>query len=175
MFFGPNTIPLDLLDENMRLHIELDRYEMETFDDFCKHIQFQYRKNIVLAYYNYTDAEGNWGSVDEHYITPMDLQNISIGLEEVLSSKKESFQYETVIEVETDSPFMILSCNTAGNFYSLELKIAEGRFCEWLAVKLTQLTYEQFNQYVQVFAQWAKDYPVLSQEELSIAVQIPWH
>jgi hypothetical protein len=56
MFFGPETLPLDLADKNTRIHIELTRYEIEAIDDFDKDIQFQYRKNIVLTYYNYDDA-----------------------------------------------------------------------------------------------------------------------
>ena len=174
MFFGPKTLPLDLSDNNMRLHIELDRYEIEAIDDFDKHIQFQYRKNIVLTYYNYDDADGNWGSVGEHYVTTMDLQNIASGLQELITHKKNSFEYKTVIEEEIDNPFMILCCKNTGNLFSLNIQIAEGRFREWLVVELTQLSYERFNEYVQLFMQWAKDYPVLSEEELSIAREIPW-
>lgn len=172
MFFGPETLPLDLHDDNMRIHIELNRYDIESVDDFDKGIQFQYRKNSVLTYYNYDDAEGNWGSVGEHYVTTEDLANISTGLQSLLE-EVDFFEYETVIE-EMEHPFMILSCKRDANSFSLKIQIAEGRFREWLVVELQQLSFEQFSAYAQVFSRWAKDYPILSEEELSTPREVPW-
>ena len=173
MFFGPKTLPLDLSDNNMRLHIELDRYEIESIDDFDKHIQFQYRKNIVLTYYNYDDADGNWGTVDEHYVATTDLANIAAGFQNLLLRKIDLFEYQTVID-DMGNPFMILCCLRNGNTFSLKVQIAEGLFMEWLTVELSQLSFEQLNEYAQIFIRWAKDYPVLSEEELSIAKEVSW-
>ena len=106
MFFGPQTLPLDLADKNTRIHIELMRYEIKAIDNFDKDIQFQYRKNIVLTYYNYNDAEGNWGTVDEHYVATTDLENIATGFQDLLLQKTDLFEYETVID-DMGNPFMI--------------------------------------------------------------------
>ena len=173
MFFGPKTLPLDLRDDNVRIHIELVRYDIEAVDDFEKDIQFQYRKNIVLTYYNYDDVDGNWGTVDEHYVATTDLANIAAGFQNLLLQKIDLFEYQTVID-DMGNPFMILCCQRIGNTFSLKVQIAEGLFVEWLTVELSQLTFEQLNEYAQIFIRWAKDYPVLSKEELSIAKEVPW-
>ena len=173
MFFGPETLPLDLTDKNMRIHIELMHYQIEAIDDFDKNIQFQYRKNIVLTYYNYDDVDGNWGTVDEHYVATTDLANIAAGFQNLLLRKIDLFEYQTVID-DMGNPFMIICCQRNGNTFSLKVQIAEGRFVEWLTVELSQLSFEQLNEYAQIFIQWAKDYPVLSEEELSIAKEVPW-
>jgi len=173
MFLGPETLPLDIRDDNIRLHIELDRYGIKAIDDFDKHIQFQYRKNIVLAYYNYDDAEGNWGTVYEHYVATADLENIATGFQDLLLQKTDLFEYETVID-DMGKPFMILCCQRNGNVFSLKVQIAEGLFEEWLTVELPKLSFEQLNEYAQIFIRWAKDYPVLSEEELAIAKEVPW-
>ena len=174
MFFGPETLPLGLRDDNMGIHIELDRYDIEAVDDFEKGIQFQYRKNLVLTYYNYNDSEGNWGSVGEHYVTTQDLANIATGIQNLIEKKINIFEYETVIEEETEHPFIILSCKRDTNSFSLKIQIAEGRFQEWLVVELLQLSFEQFNSYAQIFFRWARDYPILSEEELSTPREILW-
>ena len=173
MFFGPETLPFDLADKNTRIHIELTRYEIEAIDDFDKNIQFQYRKNIVLAYYNYDDAEGNWGTVDEHYVATADLANIANGFQNLLLQKTDLFEYETVVD-DMGNPFMILCCQRNGDMFYLKVQIAEGLFQEWLTVELPQLSFDQFNEYAQILIRWAKDYPVLSEEELSIAKEVPW-
>ena len=173
MFFGPETLPLDLTDKNMRIHIELMHYQIEAIDDFEKGIQFQYRKNIVLTYYNYDDADGNWGTVDEHYVATTDLANIAAGFQNLLLRKIDLFEYQTVID-DMGNPFTILCCQRNGNTFSLKVQIAEGLFVEWLTVELSQLSFEQLNEYAQIFIRWAKDYPVLSEEELSIAKEVPW-
>jgi len=173
MFFGPETLPFDLADKNTRIHIELTRYEIEAIDDFDKNIQFQYRKNIVLAYYNYDDAEGNWGIVDEHYVATADLANIANGFQNLLLQKTDLFEYETVVD-DMGNPFMILCCQRNGDMFYLKVQIAEGLFQEWLTVELPQLSFDQFNKYAQILIRWAKDYPVLSEEELSIAKEVPW-
>ena len=173
MFFGPETLPLDLSDNNIRLHIELDRYKIETIDDFDKDIQLQYRKNTVLTYYNYDDADGNWGTVDGHYVATADLANIAAGFQALLSQKTDLFEYQTIID-DMGNPFMILCCQRNGNTFSLKVQIAEGLFEEFLTVESSQLSFEQLNEYAQIFIRWAKDYPVLSEEELSIAKEVPW-
>jgi hypothetical protein len=173
MFFGPKTLPLDLSDNNMRLHIELVRYEIEAIDDFDKDIQFQYRKNLVLTYYNYDDVDGNWGTVDEHYVATTDLANIAAGFQNLLLQKTDLFEYETVID-DWGKPFMILCCQRNGDMFSLKVQITEGHFEEWLIVELPKLSSEQLNEYAQIFIRWTKDYPVLSEEELSIAKEVPW-
>ena len=173
MFFGPKTLPLDLRDDNVRIHIELVEYDIESVDDFEKGIQFQYRKNIVLTYYNYDDADRNWGTVDEHYVATTDLANIAAGFQNLLLRKIDLFEYQTVID-DMGNPFMILCCQRNGNTFSSKVQIAEGLFVEWLTVELSQLSFEQLNEYAQIFIRWAKDYPVLSEEELSIAKEVPW-
>lgn len=173
MFLRPETLPLDIADANTRIHIELDRYEFEAIDDYDQKIQFQYRKNIVLTYYNYGDADGNWGTVDDHYVATMDLQKIADGFQNILLLKTDSFKYETVID-GTGNPFMALCCKRNETEFSLKVQIAEGCFQEWLVVDLPHLTYEQCNAYAQVFIRWAKDYPVLSEEELAVAREIPF-
>ena len=173
MFFSPKTLPLDLRDDNVRIHIELVEYDIEAVNDFEKGIQFQYRKNIVLTYYNYDDADGNWGTVDEHYVATTDLANIAAGFQNLLLRKIDLFEYQTVID-DMGNPFMILCCQRNGNTFSLKVQIAEGLFVEWLTVELSQLSFEQLNEYAQIFIRWAKDYPVLSEEELSIAKEVPW-
>ena len=173
MFFGPPTLPLDLADKNTRIHIELMHYEIKAIDDFDKDIQFQYRKNIVLTYYNYNDAEGNWGTVDEHYVATTDLENIATGFQDLLLQKTDLFEYETVID-DMGNPFMVLCCQRNGNMFSLKVQIAEGHFEEWLTVELPKLSFEQLNEYAQIFIRWVKDYPVLSEEELAIAKEVPW-
>lgn len=173
MIFGPETLPLDLFDGKVRIHIELDRYEIEAIDDFDKGIQFQYRKNIIITYYNYNDSEGNWGSVGEHYVTTMDLANIAIGFQDILSQKTDLFEYKTVVDA-MGNPFMVICCKRGKNGFSLRIQVAEGLFREWLIIELPQLTFEQFDEYAQVFIRWAKDYPILSEEELKVAKEIPW-
>ena len=173
MFLFLVTLPLDLADKNTRIHIELMRYEIEAIDDFDKDIQFQYRKNIVLTYYNYDDADGNWGSVDEHYVATTDLANIATGFQDLLLQKTDLFEYETVID-NMGNPFMILCCQRNGNMFSLKAKIAEGLFDEWLTIELPRISSEGLNEYAQIFIRWAKDYPVLSEEELAIAREVPW-
>ena len=173
MFLGPDTIPLDLLDENMRIHIELTQYEIEAIDDYDKYIQFQYRKNIVLTYYNYNDADGNWGTVSEHYVDTMDLQKIANCFRDLLSQKTDSFEYETVID-DIGNPFMVINCKRNEGKYSLKVQVSEGTFQEWLTVDLPNLSIGQINEYAQVFVRWAKDYLVLTAEELAIAKEVPW-
>ena len=150
MIFGPETLPLDLFDNNMRIHIELDRYEIEVIDDFDKGVQLQYRKNTIITYYNYNDSEGNWESVGEHYVTTMDLANIANGFQDMLLPKTDSFEYKTVID-DMGNPFMIIYCQRNENGFSLRNQVAEGLFQEWLIIELPQLTFEQFNEYAQVF------------------------
>ena len=173
MFFGPETLPLDLTDKNMRIHIELMHYQIDAIDDFDKDIQFQYRKNIVLAYYNYDDAEGNWGTVDEHYVATADLANIANGFQNLLLQKTVLFEYETVVD-DMGNPFMILCCRRNGDMFYLKVQSAEGHVEEWLTVELPQLSFDQFNEYAKIFIRWTKDYPVLSEEELAIAKEVPW-
>jgi len=174
MLISKDTLPLDLSDNNMRIHIELDRYEFEAIDDFEKQVQFQYRKNIVLTYYNYDDSDGNWGSVGEHYVTTMDLKNISLGLQEFITHKKNYFEYRTVVEEEYENPFMILYCKRNDHDFSMKIQISEGMFQEWITVELDFLKFEQLNEYVKIFIQWAKDYPVLTETELATPREIPW-
>ena len=69
---------------------------------------------------------------------------------------------------------MILCCQRNGNMFSLKVQIAEGHFEEWLTVELPKLSFEQLNEYAQIFIRWVKDYPVLSEEELAIAKEVPW-
>lgn len=173
MIFGPETLPLDLYDNKVRIHIELDRYEIEAIDDFDKDIQFQYRKNIIITYFNYNDRAGNWGSVEEHYVSTMDLACIANGFQDILLQKTDLFEYKTVID-DMGNPFMVICCKRNGSEYSLRIQVAEGLFQEWLIVELTQLTFDQFNEYAHIFIRWAEDYPVLTEEELKIAKEIPW-
>ena len=173
MFFGPETLPLDLTDKNMRIHIELMHYQIEAIDDFDKDIQFQYRKNIVLTYYNYDDVDGNWGTNEGRYIATTDLENIATGFQDLLLQKTALFEYETVID-DWGKPFMILCCQRNGDIFSLKAQITEGHVEEWLTVELSQLSFEQLNEYAQIFIRWAKDYPVLSEEELAIAKEVSW-
>lgn len=173
MFFGPETLPLDLTDKNMRIHIELMHYQIEAIDDFDKDIQFQYRKNIVLTYYNYDDVDGNWGTNEGRYVATTDLENIATGFQDLLLQKTALFEYETVID-DWGKPFMILCCQRNGDIFSLKAQITESHVEEWLTVELSQLSFEQLNEYAQIFIRWAKDYPVLSEEELAIAKEVPW-
>lgn len=174
MFSGADTIHLDLSDMNMRIHIELEGYDFDAIDDHEKRIQFQYRKNIIPVYYNYTDSDGNWGSVDEHYITTMDIEHIANGVQEVLYGQLMEFKYQTVTEETTGEPFLVLFFQKVHDLFSMHVKVAEGRFCEWLIVELENLSFEQMEYYAQAFSRWKQDRPILSEDQLAIAKEIPW-
>ena len=91
----------------------------------------------------------------------------------LLLQKTDLFEYETVVD-DMGNPFMILCCQRNGDMFYLKVQIAEGLFEEWLTVELPQLSFDQFNEYAQIFIRWVKDYPVLSEEELAIAKEVPW-
>ena len=99
--------------------------------------------------------------------------NIATGFQDLLLQKTDLFEYETVID-DWGKPFMILCCQRNGDIFSLKAQITEGHVEEWLTVELSQLSFEQLNEYAQIFIRWAKDYPVLSEEELAIAKEVPW-
>ena len=54
------------------------------------------------------------------------------------------------------------------NGYNLSFSIDDGLTGEWITVDLQSLTDTAFEEYANVFIQWGKDYPVLSEEELSV-------
>ena len=101
------------------------------------------------------------------------MENIATGFQDLLLQKTALFEYETVID-DWGKPFMILCCQRNGDIFSLKAQITESHVEEWLTVELSQLSFEQLNEYAQIFIRWAKDYPVLSEEELAIAKEVPW-
>ena len=163
MLYGPETLPLFLEDitNNTKIHFYIEHYSLLYEQDYENDIQIEQRTNQVECYYSFSDDDG-WGSVSEVYMLTSDIEKLADNFRKLLYKQLTHYEFESEISLFT------LCVDHMDNGYNLSFSIDDGLTGEWITVDLQSLTDTAFEEYANVFIQWGKDYPVLSEEELSV-------
>lgn len=113
-----------------RITIECDHYCFVS--DEPHHSSNGDRVEIMKIYWNYSNPDG-WGSISEEYIFVDDIKELNKKLKELEYGVRDSLDMD-FYGLYKEIPFISLHIKRSEFLYSVDLKVYDGTFSEYIAV-----------------------------------------
>ena len=163
------NIYLNLKKNKVSISFTIIRYITNNELDCENECDYIAKTNLLECYYNYTEENGDWGSVGDVEISADELYELSNLLKKVLKKEICSFHFET------QKPLFVLDISKINDRYSFYFKVADGLMPDtWIEVTFEELDIEGLTKYADVFLKWSEMFPVLSEEHLKEIEIIKW-
>ncbi len=164
-----NDVKLVLETDNTLIEFKVIGYKTKlAYCDTQNKVDYLTKTNKVECYY-YFNGEGiGWGSVSDVYITTKDLELLSKGLSQILTDKTKELHFET------EKRLFAVDVVVTNEKYNFCFKIIDGLEGIWVQTNFNNLDEEQFKEYIILFLEWSRRYPVLTEKQLLNVEKVSW-
>lgn len=115
------------------------------------------RVEIMKVYWNYSNPDG-WGTISEEYIFADDIKRLNQELKELEFGVRDSLYFD-FYGCYKECPFISLRLIKAETVYSVDLKVYNGNFSEYISVSCS-LTEDNWKLCSDELMGWGKKYPL---------------
>ncbi len=162
-------IYLNLRNNKVSINFTVICYVTNNESDDENECDYIPKTNFLECYYNYSEENGDRGSVGDVEISADELYELSKLLKKVLKNETCSLHFET------QKPLFKLDISKTNNRYSFCFKVADGlELDNWIEVSFEELDIEGLKKYTDVFLKWSEMFPALSEENLKEIEIIKW-
>ena len=162
-------IYLKLKKNKVSINFTIIRYITSNELNFENECDYITKTNFLECYYNYTEENGDWGSVGDVEILADELYELSNLIKKVLKNEICCFHFET------QKPLFALDISKINDRYNFCFKVADGLTTDtWIKVTFEELDIVGLTKYLDIFLKWSEIFPVLSEDQLKEIEIIKW-